>query len=301
MVGAAASKGLRKLEAGENQPPLLCAAFSPDGAWVALAGGGCIPCHPAIWVAALPNLETVAALHGHQGVHDLAWDPGSGLLASASNDYTVVLWDVPREDHVLACGGDDEPIVKGAVAFGDGVLYVGESEPFEDLASRLLRVDLTTGDTTVVLELTTSDGSRLGIQRLAVDPGTDAWAFVYDIDAFHSPQLVQGRGATRASTRKLAEDPCAFAWVQGTLRMGRPTEVDGAVGLAPDGTEVQVTPTEVRSARWRTPLSLQRTNVVEVSPEGDRILVAGVDGIALLDGHTGELLTKVTPPAWFAP
>jgi hypothetical protein len=134
LQSARVEKSLRALKEREHQPPLLCGAFSPDGTMIALSGGGRIPSNPAIWIARVPSFETVAALRGHQGVHALAWDPKTGLLASASSDYCAALWDVERGDHVFVCGGNEEPIVKGAVAFGDGVLYSGESESFQGWA-----------------------------------------------------------------------------------------------------------------------------------------------------------------------
>ena len=147
LVGASFSTA--DLPTPGKAPPFICGAFSPDGTLIALSGGGRIPSRPLIWVARVPSLETVVSLGGHQGVHALAWDPITDLLASASNDYTAVLWDVARHDHVFPGGDDAGPIVKGHVAFGSNVLYVGETEAFEDFHARLLRISLDSGEVAV--------------------------------------------------------------------------------------------------------------------------------------------------------
>lgn len=306
LVGVAIEDALRPLGEGEGQPPFICGAFSPDGTMIALSGGGRIPSHPAIWVARVPTFETVAALHGHQGVHDLAWDPKTGLLASASNDYCVVCWDVPRGDHLFVYGGDDEPIVKGSVAFGDGVLYIGESEPFLEHAARLLRVDLATGDVETVFELERDGGNRLAIDFVAVDPATDAWAFAADdFDYFERPMLVRGRGLTAGKVEKLERHARALGLHRDEALVAFDREADegrGAFAFAPDGARIEALGGEVRTPAWTTKLDTAKDfSLVACSPDGTRLVVAGFDVLALLDGRTGEVLARATPPAWFRP
>lgn len=306
LSGARVEKGLRALAPGEHQPPFICGAFSPDGSMIALSGGGRIPSSPAIWIARVPGFETVAALHGHQGIHGLAWDARTGLLASASNDYCVVLWDVLRGEHLFVCGGDGEPIVKGSVAFGDGVLYVGESEPFEDCSACLLRVDLGSGDVEEVFELGREDDRRPVVDDLVVDAATDSWVFVgSDFDRLDEPFLVRGTGTTFEEDRKLDRRAARVGLHRGEVLLAHePEGMEGkyTFAFAPDGTRIEASGTEVRTAAWTTKLGATKDVALLVcSPDGRRLVVAGGDVLALLDAEDGKVLATGALPAWFRP
>lgn len=106
-------------------------AWSPDGATIASGAGGADR-RLRIWDAA--SGEAVLNLTGHtSSVWSLAWSPDSNLLASASADRTIRLWDVqngkasgePLRGHqgevqsisfnsdgkILASGGSDTAII----------------------------------------------------------------------------------------------------------------------------------------------------------------------------------------------
>src|SRR5262249_24893251 len=64
---------------------------------------------------------------------------------SASQDYSVVLWNLERRDAIFLVGGD--PIVKGHVAFASekSVLAIGEIEAYEDCHNSVFVIDLDSG------------------------------------------------------------------------------------------------------------------------------------------------------------
>lgn len=112
---------------------ILALSFSPDDSLLALAGGGCIPGADGsvrlIDVATHKNVQTLQA-HIH-GVHDVSFDPKSGVLASASFDYAVHLWDLAKEDVIFLRGEDNK--TKGYCQFTrDGsLLAIGEYAYYE--------------------------------------------------------------------------------------------------------------------------------------------------------------------------
>jgi WD40 repeat protein len=307
--------------ATQNQPPFLCGAFSPDETLIALSGGGRIPCRPAIWVARIPSLETVATLHGHQGVHDLAWHRETGLLASASNDYTVVMWDVDRGDHLFVTGANEEPIVKGRVAFARDALYIGETEAFVGLKAHLLRVSLEDGTICALREL----DPGYAVKHLAVDPDTERWAMV--VDDFHHggggarAKLVRGAGAGAGADggeqKPAGADVLALGWKAGEL-VSATSEGDdadykraafsrdgGAVAIAHHSRLVAREVADGANARERWSVDLPSgqqglTTFLGWSPSGAYLWVAGFGTLSVLDGRTGATVVSAPPPAWFA-
>lgn len=239
--------------ASGKQPPFIAGAFSPDEKYVALSGGGRIPCRAGIWVARVPTLESVQMLHGHQGIHALAWDERTYLLASASNDYTTVMWDCERGDNLFVCGGTHEPIVKGNVAFSNDALYIGETETFVGLHARLLRASLSTGK----LETLHTLEKGMAIMELAVDPPTNRWAFV--ADDFHyggKATLIADDGTSRA----LGQGSFIPRWRGGQLALERDDE-SGQTFASPSGRFV------VRADSDRVTLLDAKTGAVLASAE----------------------------------
>jgi WD40 repeat protein len=97
--------------------------------------------------------------HGHVcGVYELAVDPRTGFLASASEDYSVFLWNLEKRD-VIFLVGEDGPIVKGHVAFAASAprLAVGEIEAHETVNSVLV-IDLDKGKEVFREKLKPDDG-----------------------------------------------------------------------------------------------------------------------------------------------
>jgi len=102
-------------------------AFSPDGRWLAIAGGW------SIFLFDAATREQVAVLRGHKGiVWSVRFSPDSKILASGSNDGTVRFWwphgakeqavvdwkigkiyvvTFPRTGRTIAAGGETGDIV----------------------------------------------------------------------------------------------------------------------------------------------------------------------------------------------
>ncbi|MEE9159283.1 MAG: hypothetical protein V3U60_12955, partial [Gammaproteobacteria bacterium] len=67
---------------------VLTLAFSPDGKWLATAGGGNVI---KLWDAKTASIKKT--LNGHKDyVHGLAFSPDGARLASASRDRTIKIW-----------------------------------------------------------------------------------------------------------------------------------------------------------------------------------------------------------------
>lgn len=126
---------------------VLSIVFSPDSKLVASAGGGRIPgCDDAIRIWNADSGEEQLICQGHVcGVYQLAFDPRTGFLASASEDYSVVLWNLEKQDAIYLVGGP--PIVKGHVAFATAapLIAIGETEHYEDEVSSIYVINLETG------------------------------------------------------------------------------------------------------------------------------------------------------------
>lgn len=112
---------------------ILGLSFSPDDTILALAGGGCIPgVDSSVRLIDVATKKNVRTLHAHVcGVHDVSFDPGTGILASASFDYAVHLWDLDKEDVIFLRGEDFK--TKGYCRFTreGSLLAVGEYDYYE--------------------------------------------------------------------------------------------------------------------------------------------------------------------------
>ncbi|MBB02799.1 MAG: hypothetical protein CMJ47_09145 [Planctomyces sp.] len=112
---------------------VLGLSFSPDDSKLALAGGGRLPwADTTVRIIRLANQKNVQTLYGHAcGIHDVCFDPHSGILASASHDYSVLLWDVENEDVIFFRGEDQK--TKGYCRFTreGSLLAIGEYAEYE--------------------------------------------------------------------------------------------------------------------------------------------------------------------------
>ena len=112
---------------------VLALCFSPDDSLLALAGGGMLPhADPTIRLIDPVTGKNVRTLLGHTcGIHDLSFDSETGLLASASYDYSICLWDLNEEDVIFLLGADQK--TKGHSQFTpDGsLLAIGEYDCYE--------------------------------------------------------------------------------------------------------------------------------------------------------------------------
>src|SRR5262249_36734517 len=128
-------------EAGKANGPEMKIGTSPltfvyslDSESIIAAGGGRLPgCDSSIRVFDSKSGNETLVCRGHvHGIYQLAIDPHSGFLASASEDFSVILWNLDRRDAVFLAGG--HPIVKGEIAFATEKhwLAIGEKEAYED-------------------------------------------------------------------------------------------------------------------------------------------------------------------------
>jgi RNA polymerase sigma factor (sigma-70 family) len=77
---------------GNGRDAGTCAAFSPDGRFVATGGGSD---GPTVRVWELATGRQVRAFTGHRGgLRMVAFTPDGGAVTSASDDTTVMVWDV---------------------------------------------------------------------------------------------------------------------------------------------------------------------------------------------------------------
>jgi len=87
---------------------ILTLSFAPDDSLLAIAGGGCLPyADSTIRLIDPVTKKNVRTLAGHVcGIHDLSFDIETGVLASASFDYSVFLWNLNKEDVIYLIGDD---------------------------------------------------------------------------------------------------------------------------------------------------------------------------------------------------
>ena len=102
---------------------VACLVFSPDGRWLAAAGGEEIV---RLWDVQTGELHR--ALTGHtDGIRTLAFSPDGKRLASGSADQTVILWDVATGEQLRRLEGHRGAVQ--ALAFAsDGKRLVSASE-----------------------------------------------------------------------------------------------------------------------------------------------------------------------------
>jgi WD40 repeat protein len=160
--------------------PILALAFSADGRSLAVSGGGLIPGASSVRVIDVETRSVRRICHGHvMGVFDLAYDPRTGLLASASHDYSVLLWEVDdRNDAIFLVGDADADISRHCVGFAGNRVLIGDGETFAGEHASLTSVDLDDGSTHTLIEL--DHDRRLGIAVLDLLPGGEAIVAVID-------------------------------------------------------------------------------------------------------------------------
>jgi hypothetical protein len=107
---------------------ILGLSFSPDDTILAVAGGGCIPgTDGSIRLVDVVTRKNVRTLHAHVcGVHEVSFDPQTGMLASASFDYAVHLWNLEKEDVIFLVGEDDKTKGYSRFAREGSLLAIGE-------------------------------------------------------------------------------------------------------------------------------------------------------------------------------
>ncbi len=135
----------------KHKTSVLSCKFSPIANQMASAGGGRIPwADRSIRIWDTDSGKELLVLVAHfRGIYDLAFDPKSGILASASEDYSVFLWNLEEKDVIFLTGQgiDGQAIVKGHVEFSEDSLLIaiGETKSYEDVGSSIFILNLETG------------------------------------------------------------------------------------------------------------------------------------------------------------
>ena len=113
--------------------PVLAMSFSPDDSVLAIAGGGFIPgSDPTIRLLDPITLKNTRTLTGHvHGIHDLSFDQETGILASASHDYSVCLWNLSAEDMILLTEEQGKVKTNSQFTRTRSLLAIGEFDYYE--------------------------------------------------------------------------------------------------------------------------------------------------------------------------
>jgi WD40 repeat protein len=251
--------------------PVIALAFSSDGTTLAASGGGLIPGAVDIRVFDVPSRELRKICHYHSmGVFNLAFDPGTGLLASASHDYSVVLWELERSDAIFLVGGPDAGISRTAAKFVGTQVVIADGMTFAGARATLTRADLTSGDFQTLFEL----DEGLGIDHLEVLP-LDELVFVSAGDQ---------RSTEPSELRRVALDGMKQARFPLDMSLYDLAAVDAQTILAAgssDGEQTEIVLLDATSGQTR----LKRTLGPEIganiapSPDGHRLAVAYDRGV----------------------
>jgi len=270
--------------------PVIALAFSADGRSLAAAGGGLIPGATAIRVIDVNTRTVRRRCHGHvMGIFDLAFDGRTGLLASASHDYTVLLWDVDeRNDAIYLVGDPDAGVSRHRVAFSGSEVVVGDGMTFLGASAWLHSVDLESGNARVIL--TVDEDGRLGIDQMAVLPGDETIVVALD-DMRDSSGIQQICALSKRDLRRSRWDPGGR--LHG-MRGLAPDLVVAAVSSPSDDEEdddVQMlvlfkASTGVRVASRRIPVA--RFPPIAVSPDRRDIVVGMKGRLQIFDAETLE-------------
>lgn len=94
-----------------NAGRIFCAAFSPDGKWLALGTGGF---DARIWNATTGQELTILKHHA-SGISSIAFSPTGDTLAVGSWDKTISLWSLPdvKRIETIPCDGQVSKIAYG--------------------------------------------------------------------------------------------------------------------------------------------------------------------------------------------
>jgi WD40 repeat protein len=259
----------RPLQGGNR--PVISLAFSPDATMLAASGGGLIPGPADIRVFNVASRELRKVCHYHcMGVFNLTFDPSTALLASTSHDYSVVLWELDRNDAIFLVGGPDCGISRTAAEFVGSQVVVADGMTFADSRAALATFDLATGKIQTLFEL---DGD-LGISKLVVLPEHEL--LVAAIDSQRSTGCLEMRCVTIDGTER-ARYPLEMSLYDLAAADSGTLVSTGTF----DGETTEILAFEAVSGRLkaRRPLGPQIGAYVATSPARDHFAVAYDRGV----------------------
>ncbi len=282
---------------GSYERPVIALDFSPDSRFVALSGGGRIPGPATIRVCDAKDGSTryVCSYHS-MGVFDVSYDPGTGLLASASHDYAVVVWNPRRADAIFVVGGPWACVSRSSVRFFGGSLYVGDGMTWEDNRACLTAHDLATGEATPLVEFDEGDG----VSRMCCAP--DRTALVVAADAqrgSHDNTHILVFSEDHTQQARLVIPHVTFALT--ALRENRIAMVVSPTG---EDFELRVVDAMTGEVERRQRLGSDIGGSLQRSPDGRRILLGYgsslrvLDSVSLEEHAAYETVDTCTSVAW---
>jgi WD40 repeat protein len=262
--------------AGPGRPlqcsnPVTALAFSPDSASIAASerGFGSVATDIRVFSVASRELRKICQYH-YMGVLDLAFDPGTGLLASASNDHSVVLWELDRNEAIFLVGDPDASISRAAVGFVGTRVIVADGMTFAGERAALTTFDMATGNIRVLLELE----EDLGISDLVILPQDELLIAAIDKQRYSGhPEIrcvtINGRERARFQLETSLDDLAA---------------VDARTLVATgrfDHGQTEVFVLDAASGRFKATRTLgwEIGACIASSPAGDRLAVAYDHGV----------------------
>ena len=307
-----------------GQRPVLALAFSDDSSRLAVAGGGMIPGAADINVYDLESMRLTHVCRYHSmGIHDLAFSPG-GLLASASHDYSVVLWNLDESDALFLVGGEDAGGSRNRVVFQGDSLFVGDGMTWADEQAALRRFDLREGTSE---EVAVFQGDQ-GVANLALSPEGDT--LVLAVEEMRSPgppvrmiRIAPGSSSplefsftrpvydiaalpagTMAVVGTSEDDEATCLWrlnaegaMAGTWPLGG--DISGSLAVSPDGGsfavgyhhEVTIRDSDAFSARRVIKLGEDHVTAVAWSPNAKLLAVGTLERtVRVFEAETGQEL-----------
>ncbi|HEY8504084.1 MAG TPA: WD40 repeat domain-containing protein [Gemmataceae bacterium] len=232
-------------------------AFSPDGTRLAASGGS--PGESGVVeIFDWPGGKSLRRLRGHEDVaFAVAWDPGSGSLATAGLDRIVLLWDPDSGKVVRRFEGHSRGVT--AVSFlpgGTDLLSAGIDQSLRvwDLRNGGLRRSL--------------DNHTLPVHDLAVRPGGDGPPMVASVAEDRTVRFWQPTIGRLVRFARLESAPLAADWLPDGSRAAVAC-ADGRVRLI-DPDTATVTGDFPALDGWAYSLA--------VHPSGAAAVVGGGDG-----------------------